>query len=349
MHIAEHVLLNQYCTMKIGGSAKYFVKVVSKSQLKEAVAFAKEQKLPILPLGDGSNTIFTDKGFDGLIIKILIPGIKVNTLSTNEVEITAGGGINWDELVKKSVEMGLTGIESLSAIPGTVGAAPVQNIGAYGQELADTFVSLTAYDLKKDQFVTLTKNDCDFSYRNSIFKTTQKNRYVITEVTLRLRQGQIKPPLYTTLQKYMKENNLTDLSPVTIHQAVSQWRSVYLPSPKVVPNAGSFFGNPIISKQQLQDIKNKNPKIAQWPTQWYWELPSGQIKIAAGRLAEAAGLKDWHDEQTGMATWKNQALVLVNENAKSYTDLERFKQKYLNKIKTEYGIVLEQEPSTIIT
>ena len=347
MQVEQNVSLSNYCTMRLGGTAKSLVKVRSKQELVEAIEFAKSHKLAILALGDGSNTIFTDDGFNGLVIKIEIPGLEVKTL-TGGIEITAGAGVSWDSVVEKSVQIGLTGIESLSAIPGTAGAAPVQNIGAYGQEIADTFVELEAYDLTKNEFVTLKKLDCGFSYRSSIFKTTQKGHYIITSITLRLQHGQIKPPLYATLQKYMEEHNLNDLSPPTIRKAVKSWRAIYLPDPKLVANNGSFFGNPIISKAQLEQIKTKKPEITNWPFKWYWELPDGKIKIAAGRLAEMAGLKDWQDQETGMATWKNQALVFVNENAKSYKDLENFKQKYLTKIKNDFGISLEQEPETII-
>jgi UDP-N-acetylmuramate dehydrogenase len=347
MNVQNDFPMKNLCTMRIGGKAKYFFTVSTREDLVRAIAYAKENNQSILPLGDGSNTIFTDHGYNGVIIKQENSEYSISQKSDIEFFVKADAGMKWDRLVEKTVEQGLSGIEALSAIPGTVGAAPVQNIGAYGQELADTFIELEAYDFTKNKFVKLSKANCGFGYRNSIFKSSQKGRYIIASISLTLKKGSIKPPLYATLEKYMKENNLTDLSPATVRSAVRSWRAIYLPDPKVVANNGSFFGNPIVSRDILDKIKSAKPEINFWPFQWYWKLPNGKIKIAAGRLAEMAGLKDWHDSDTGMATWKNQALVFVNENAKSFNDLERFKKKYLEKIKQEYGITLEQEPETI--
>jgi UDP-N-acetylmuramate dehydrogenase len=348
--IEENVPLRDHTTMRLGGLARYLTHIGNRSDLVDALAFAEQNNLPIFVLGAGANTIFSDVGFSGLVVINEIKGLGV--VEKDDVfYLTAGAGEVWDDVVAKSVELGLTGIEAMTMVPGTAGAAPVQNIGCYGQELADALVELEAYDLKKKDFVILGAAECEFFYRTSIFNAEhphhQEGRYIITSITLGLRRGQIKTPLYATLQKFFDEHHIADYSPLSVRNALKEWRSSYLPDQAKVANCGSFFKNPIVSKEKLNEILNKNPDIQNHATQWYWELPDGRVKIAAGRLAEMAGLRDWHDAETGMATWKTQALLFVNENAKSYADLVRFKNKYLEKINEKFGITFEEEVRTI--
>lgn len=351
MNIQKNVPLKEFSTMRLGGKAAALVEINDKHELKQAIAWAKANNLPFTVIGSGSNVIFTDKGYDGLIIINRLVGIESFKKSPNSSLIKAQSGETWDYVVKFSVEHGLTGIEAMSLVPGTAGAAPVQNIGAYGQQLSDSFVELEAYDTETEDFVTLKKDDCGFLYRSSIFKSdhpdTQKGRYVITALTLQLKKGQMKPPFYTTLQRFLDENKITDYSPASIRKAVIAWRSDYLPNPNTTANVGSFFKNPIITRVQLDSLLATNPELSDIDTRWYWELEDGTIKVAAGRLAEVAGLKDWHDKTTGMGTWSKQALILVNEHAQSYANLETFVNKYLNTIKTKYGIEFEKEPEVI--
>jgi len=339
MKVKEKVPLSEYSTMGLGGKAKYFAICSSEKELLTLIKLAKDSKWETHILGDGANTIFRDEGFDGLVIKI---NIKKFSLSSNGL-LTVGAGENWDETVAAVTMDGWSGIEALSYIPGTVGAAPVQNIGAYGQELADTFVSLRAYDTDKSKFIELNYDDMQFAYRTSRLKALP-SRYIVTQVTLQLNNKQMQPPFYTTLQNYFDKHNIKDYSPLNIRKAVVNWRQNYLPDYKIYRTAGSFFVNPIVSKQQLDNIIDKNPQIKDWPNQWYWQLDNGMYKIAAGRLADNAGLKDFHDKSTGMSTWKNSALVLINDNATSYRQLSEFRKSYLDKIKQTYGIIFEQEP-----
>ena len=157
----------------------------------------------------------------------------------------------------------------------------------------------------------------------------------------------MKPPFYTTLQKYLDEHVFQDYSPASIREALIGWRSEYLPDPNVIANSGSFFANPVVSKEKLDEIIRAKPEINELDTTWYWELDDGKYKVAAGRLADVIGLKDWHDEDTGMATWKNSALILVNESAQGYKDLAEFRDKYQEEIKKNYGVELRQEPDEI--
>lgn len=347
----HRVALSDYTTMRVGGLADFLIEISTEQDLVDAIEWAESNNLPTTVLGLGANTIFTDEGFKGLVIVNKLEGIQVVEENDEHTIVQSASGEIWDDLVEFTVSKGLTGIEALTLVPGSVGAAPVQNIGCYGQELADTFHSLEAYDTKAKVFVQMEKDECRFSYRSSIFKTTDKNyekgRYIITSISLKLKKGQMQPPFYTTLQKYLDEHRVTDYSPASIRKALIVWRTLYLPDPNVVANSGSFFANPIVDKAKLEEIIHNNPEIEDLETKWYWQLDDGTIKIAAGRLADAIGLKDWHDNETGMSTWKNSALIVVNEAAKGYKDLADFKQKYINAVKAHYGIELQQEPDLI--
>ena len=325
--------------MRLGGHASFLAEVSSDEDLLDCVQFAKQKNLPIRVIGEGSNTIFKDNSFQGLLIVNRILGFALDEAGL----LTVGAGENWDDSVSASVEEKWSGIEALSLIPGTVGAAPVQNIGGYGQELADTFVGLRAFDLKQDKFIEMSKDDCNFGYRTSLLKQNPGD-YIVTQVTLQLHRENMKPPFYTTLERYFNEHQISEYSPSNIRSAVVNWRSSYLPDVKTTNTVGSFFVNPIVDRATLDAIIDKHPDIASNKTDWYWEQPNGQFKVAAGKLADQAGLKDWHDEKTGMATWKNSAIILVNENATSYQDLAKFREQYLKIIKENYGITFEQEP-----
>ena len=326
-------------TLRLGSNASYCAEVTSDEDILECIKFAKQKNLKVRVIGEGSNIVFKDDLFSGLLIVNRIKGIA---LDENGL-LTVSAGENWDESVAVSVEESWSGIEALSLIPGTVGAAPVQNIGGYGQELSDTFVGLRAYDLNVDKFIEMSKEDCNFGYRTSLLKTSPGS-YIVTQVTLQLHRNYMKPPFYTTLERYFSEHQISEYTPDNVRQAVVSWRRSYLPDVKTVKTVGSFFVNPIIDRATLDSIIDKNPDMSNTKTDWYWEQPDGRFKVAAGRLADQAGLKDWHDAKTGMATWKNSAIILVNENATSYQDLAKFRDQYLKIIEEKYGITFEQEP-----
>ncbi|MDQ2973196.1 MAG: UDP-N-acetylmuramate dehydrogenase [bacterium] len=335
--IEENAALNVHSTMGLGGNARYLTSVQTNEELVEAVDWAVKNTQCVLPIGSGSNIIWRDEGFDGLVIVIDIKGKEY--FGDKLVKLNAGE--NWDDAVAYSVSQGLSGLETLSLIPGTVGATPVQNVGAYGSEVSDTMVELKAYDLKELCMVTIKNQDCAFAYRTSRFKTIDKGRFIITSVTFKLSDKYKTPPFYGSLQSYLDEHNITDYSPASLRQAVIAIRQSKLPNPEEVANNGSFFANPIVDAEKFNNLKTSYPNMPAWPT------PEGKFKLAAGWLVEQAGFKDVHDEKTGMAVWPKQSLVLINENASSTADLLEFRDKIINAVDNKFGITLEQEPELI--
>lgn len=341
MQIVDNVSLRKYSAMGLGGQARYFTEVSNEDQLKKAVDWAKKRDLPFIVVGEGNNIVWRDEGFDGLLIANRIRGYKIVDEDQKSATIWAGAGENWDLIVDWSVKKGLSGIEFLSAIPGLVGATPVQNIGAYGAEIAQTLVELNALDTTSGDFVVIKNEVCGFAYRTSRFKTNDKGRFLITSITLRLKKQNPAPPFYESLQDYLDKHKIREFTPRTIRAAVIEIRKVKLPDPSVVANNGSFFINPIIIKEQFDQLKQKYPDIKGW------FRDDGRVKISAGWMIERAGFKDIHDQATGMGTWWGSALVMVNEHAKSTSDLLAFKQKILAKVHDMFGIVLEQEPELL--
>ncbi|EDK72329.1 UDP-N-acetylenolpyruvoylglucosamine reductase [candidate division TM7 genomosp. GTL1] len=250
-----------------------------------------------------------------------------------------GAGEDWDSVVERSVTMGLSGIEALSAIPGTAGATPVQNVGAYGQEIASTLTELEAYDMKEKRFVVLKNADCGFAYRYSIFKSTENRRYIITSITLKLSRIAPQPPFYDSLQKYLDEHNITYFTPQVIRDAVIAIRKVKLPNPVLTPNTGSFFKNPIIEEWLLNELRKTYDDIPSYT------MADGRFKVPAGWLIEHADLKGYAAH--GMRVYDKNALVLINESASSYKDLEAFREEIINKVRDQFRITLEQEPELL--
>lgn len=355
LNIREHVDLKQYSSMRVGGSATYFVEVTSEPELHEALTFARKKNIPCRIIGGGYNIIFTDDGFDGLLIKSAITGFEIVDDTPTSTTLKIGAGELWDTIVAKTVDMELSGIEALSLIPSTVGAAPIQNIGAYGQELSSTLVELQVYDTAKQVSRTLTNSECAFTYRSSIFKNVTEQTLYITSITLRLsKKPTITRPLYADLEAYFTEHNITEPTPANIRAAVIAVRSAKLPNPETIANTGSFFGNPIITQDAKAELIAKYPEFENWTSklfnkksQSFWDMPDGKVKVSAGMLLEHAGFADYHDEQTGMATWKKQSLVLINEHAKTASDVFAFRDHIISTVQKHYGITLEQEPETI--
>lgn len=327
--------------MRLGGDARYLCEVTTEAEAKEASDWARTHNLPLIMIGEGSNIVWRDEGFPGLVAVNRIPGRDVLHEDDQSVLIRIGGGENWDKVVARTVENGWSGIEFLSLIPGTAGAAPVQNIGAYGAELSTVLKEIRAYDTQENDFKTLLAADCGFGYRSSRFKNADKGRFLITSMTLELKKSAPAPPFYESLQNYLDENQISSFDVQTIRSAVIAIRSSKLPDPTKVANNGSFFTNPIITTTRFEELKQKYPDIKGWP------INGGKVKLAAGWLVEKAGFKGVRDEATGMATWPAQALVLVNESARSTADLLEFRQKIIFKVDETFGVVLEQEPELL--
>lgn len=338
MTIQHNVRLADYTTMRLGGIATALAEVTSKEELLEALAWAQEQHMEHFVLGGGSNVIFQDD-YNGLIILNKIPGFEIIEQDTNHTVIRIGAGENWDGVVKRTVDMNLHGIEMLSLIPGTAGATPVQNVGAYGGEISQTLLSLEAYDTQQQEFIELTNNDCKFNYRNSIFKDPKNRRYIITSITLDLHPGMPRPPFYESLQKYLDEHTIANYTPATIRDAVIAIRKTKLPDPSIIANTGSFFKNPIISKQAFNKIEQQHPGIP------HYDMPDSTIKLLAGWLIDQAGLKGYRAH--GMKVYDHNALVFINESATSYDELAAFRQEVVEKVEAAFGVTLEQEPELV--
>ncbi|MCA9344342.1 UDP-N-acetylmuramate dehydrogenase [Candidatus Saccharibacteria bacterium] len=343
MYIMKDVDLSKYSTMRLGGKAKYLANINDKTDIPNYLDWAKEKNLPVITIGSGSNIIWGDKGFKGLVLVNKIPGINFTKLSPEETFLAVGAGENWDKVVKESVKKGLHGIEALSLIPGTAGATPIQNVGAYGQEVSDTIESIEAYDIKTERLVNLANDTCQFGYRTSRFKTKDRNRFVITSITFSLNNDLPQPPFYASLQKYIDTLNITKFNPKVIRELVIAIRSSKLPNPKKIANNGSFFANPIVSNTTYYRIRKNYKGNQDIPA---WKVKDG-YKLSAAWLIEQIGYKDKHDKTTGMATWHLQPLVLVNEKAKKTKDLIKFRDKIQTKVFNEFGVNLQQEPEII--
>ncbi|MBP9852475.1 MAG: UDP-N-acetylenolpyruvoylglucosamine reductase [Patescibacteria group bacterium] len=342
MNIQKNVPLSQHSTMRLGGEAAFLVTITTRSELKEAVQWARENQKPLMVIGDGSNIVWQDEGFDGLIIVNKITRFETYVEDARSHYITVGAGENWDSVVRRSVEAGLTGIEALSLIPGTAGATPVQNVGAYGQEVSQSIMSVEVYDCQTDQFANVPSELCGFAYRKSNFQTEFRGRYIISAVTFHLWADNPKPPFYRAVQQYLDENQFAGIvTPKVIREAVIKIRQSKLPDPAKVANCGSFFGNPIVTSIELSDLRANFPEMPCWP------LDDGGAKIPAAWLIEHAGYKDFHDQATGMATWAKQPLVLVNERARSTADLLAFKTQLVGAVRSKFGITLTQEPELL--
>lgn len=316
------------------------VSIRNGKDLTKALDLAKNKNLPVIMIGEGSNITWREEGFPGLVIVNKLSGIKLVNEDDETATYKIAAGEVWDNAVKTMVNKKLSGIECLSAIPGTAGATPVQNVGAYGQEIADTLISLEAYDRQTESFVTLASKDCGFAYRSSRFKFKEKGRFFITSITLKLKKSAPTPPFYTALEDYFKAHNVTKFSPKVLREAVIAIRRDKLPDPRKVANNGSFFANPIVEHAVYEEIKTTHPGIVGWEYE-------GKFKLSAGWLIEQAGMKGVHDKETGMATSDKNALVLINEKAKSSQDLIEFRNKIITAVKEKFGLTLEQEPELL--
>lgn len=341
MDIHTAIPLRNYTTMRLGGPARFMGELHTPADAQEIVRQAASQNLKWFIIGGGSNVIARDDGYDGIIIRNRIPGFDIIEEADGRVIIKIGGGENWDSVVKRTVDLHLTGIEAMSGIPGTAGAAPVQNVGAYGQEIAETLVSLEAYDSQTDTFVTLANSDCNFSYRSSIFRENQMGRYIITSITLELYRTPPTPPFYDAVQSYLDTHSITMYTSQIIRDAVMAIRFEKLPDPAKKPNTGSFFKNAIIEKWQFDDLQ-KQFEDETIPT---FDMPNGNLKIPTGWLIEKAGFKG--KLLHGMRVHDRNCLVLINESATGYADLAAARDEIKGAVRDQFRIQIVQEPLEI--
>ena len=336
MDVMTNISLKQYTTMKLGGEARYMATADSASDVVSLYRNARKENLPIFVLGGGSNVITHDEAFEGIVLLNKIKGFEIISETDETTDVKIGAGEVWDEVVEKAIGLGLQGIEAMSGIPGTAGAAPVQNVGAYGQEIADTLISLEAYDSKTDTIVTISADECDFSYRNSIFRDKEKGRYCILNITLRLNKAEPKPPYYASLQKYIDENDIREVNLSVIRVAVLNIRSEKLPDPAELPSAGSFFKNALVEKWKLEELQKEYSDIPNYA------MSDGRYKIPTGWLIDKAGLRGYRSH--GMRVYEKNALVLVNDSATGYDDLAAIREEIVQIVFDKFGIKIEQEP-----
>ncbi|OGG85464.1 UDP-N-acetylenolpyruvoylglucosamine reductase [Candidatus Kaiserbacteria bacterium RIFOXYB1_FULL_46_14] len=329
----EDVSLAPYTTLKVGGKAKYFAVVKNEEELKEVCSEARRLDLPVLVLGGGSNLLISDEGIDAVVIKNEIEGILYQELD-DEVLVTAGGGEVWDDLVSDIVGRNLWGLENLSAIPGTVGATPIQNVGAYGVEAGELIESVRVYDIDKDDFITLSVADCHFAYRDSFFKTAGGRRNIIVSVTYRLSKKPRPRLLYKDLAEYFKA--IANPSLQEVRQAIINTRAGKFPDWTKVGTAGSFFKNPIISSEEAAEL------VKEYPTLPVFVQEDGRAKISLGYILDKiCGLRGLREGDVGL--YEKQALILVNYGGASALEIKEFVQKISDAVFEKTKIKIEQE------
>lgn len=336
--VKENVDLSGFTTMGVAALARYYIEVQSLSELKEAIMFARAKKQRLLVLGGGSNLLFIDD-FDGVIVRNLIKGIKLVEEDEDGVVLRVGAGEDWNELVEYTVSKGYGGIENLSLIPGTVGAAPIQNIGAYGVELRDTFETLEALHIESGVKQNFDESQCSFGYRDSIFKRELKGKVIILSVTLRLSKNPKLNFEYAALKEKLSEKGIQSPSVIDISKAVIEVRQSKLPDPKEIGNTGSFFKNPEIKTSEYDDLKLKYPTIPGY------KVSDTITKVPAGWLIEQAGWKGMRFGDAGIHD--KQALVLVNHGKATGEELWELAQKVQASVVEKFNIRLTPEVNII--
>jgi len=343
MTIQENIPLAPLTTLQVGGAARYFSVAATEDDVREATHFAQSKQLPLFILGGGSNLVVADSGWPGLVLKIAIEGVT-SQKEENTATLDVGAGVDWDAFVAQSASANCAGIECLSGIPGSVGGTPVQNVGAYGQEVSDTIESVRALDLKQDRIVVLPNQDCGFAYRTSIFNTTENGRYIILRVSYRLQQDGPPSLKYADLKKHFSTWT-TPPSLSDVREAVRQIRRskgmLIVPGDDDCRSAGSFFKNPVLSDSQFQDLRSRTEARG-------LEIPSypalaAQHKVSAAWLVEHSGFFKGYALGPARISSRH-ALALVNSGHATAADMVRLKKQIQSKVQESWGIVLDREP-----
>jgi UDP-N-acetylmuramate dehydrogenase len=338
LKIEQNVLLAPLTTLKIGGAARFFVRAETERDVAEAFKFAEENGFELFVLGGGSNILVSDEGFDGLVLQIALKGI-----SLKENIVTAQAGEDWDDFVAFCVEQNLAGLECLSGIPGFVGGTPVQNVGAYGQEVSETIVSVRVFDRKSKQILELTNADCKFSYRTSIFNSTAKNRFIVLAVTYELKVDAAPKIVYKDLREFFGERrpNLRET-----REAVREIRAAKAMLVRQggadANSAGSFFKNPVVRTEEFQRIAGlaKSFGVENVP---YFKVDEASVKIPAAWLIEQSGFhKGYRRGNAGLSS--RHTLALTNRGDATATEILALKSEIQAKVKEKFGVELNPEP-----
>jgi len=347
LKLQEFVSLAPYTTFRIGGPARFFCEVESEADVAEAVSFAKERNLPLFVLGGGSNLLVSDAGFDGVVLRVGVAVLKGERLDGESVLLEVGAGENWDDFVLYAVDRGYAGIECLAGIPGDVGGTPVQNVGAYGQEVAETIVQVRAYDLETGTFVDLDHEACRFGYRRSLFNAEARGRYIVTAVTYKLRPGGEPALRYADVKRHFAAQIDRGEKP-SLRQVYDAVRSIREQKGMLAGqggadgrSAGSFFKNPVVSSAMLPEVALRNgcraEEIPQYPA------GEGMVKLSAAWLVERAGF------HKGLAMGRaaissRHSLALVNLGDATAAELIALRDAVRMAVKDKFAIQLEQEP-----
>ncbi len=334
MKISEHISLKKYNTFGIDVFAKFFAEINTEQELLELFSTNIFKRNRQIVVGGGSNILLSGD-IDGLVIKNSIRGIDVCEENDKSVIIEAGAGVIWNDLVNFCVAKNWGGIENLSLIPGTAGAAPMQNIGAYGQEIKDVFSGLDGYYTRDGIKQSFSKDDCRFGYRESIFKHELKNKFIITKVRLSLSKNPVPNISYGTIRKEMENPGSKEFTIQDVSRVICKIRMEKLPDPEIIGNAGSFFKNPIIPTDQFESLKKKFPDIVSFPD------GEGKVKLAAGWLIEKCGWKGTRIGNTG--THEKQSLVIVNYGGATGGEILELSEKIKASVSDKFGIVLKEE------
>ncbi len=338
MKIEKNISLKSYNTFGIDVKAKFFSEIYDETELKEVFSSDEYKSLPKLILGGGSNILLT-KDFDGLVLKISISGIEIIGEDNETVLIKAGAGETWHKLVLFCVEKNYGGIENLSLIPGTVGAAPMQNIGAYGREIKDVFESLNGVYIDNGKSAVFKKDECKFGYRNSIFKNELRDKFIITYVTLRLSKHPVINISYGNVKSELDKLGYNQIGIKEVSDVIIKIRQSKLPDPAEIGNAGSFFKNPEVSEDKFNQLKENFKDIIGF------KLENGKVKIPAGWLIESCGWKGKKVGNTG--SHAKQSLVLVNYGEASGEEVLNLAKEIKKSVLDKFGIELKEEVNII--
>ena len=338
MEFRENFSLKSLNTFGIDVYAKYFASFKTSDELAKCIAQPTNQSTNQLILGAGSNILLT-KDYNGLVLKNEIAGIEKIREDIDHVYVRAGAGVNWHEFVLYCIENELAGAENLSLIPGSVGASPMQNIGAYGVEIKDIFHELEAYSIGDKKQVAFSKPDCEFGYRESVFKNKYKGEFIITSVTYRLNKKPVFNTSYGAIEAELMKEGVHTLSIKAISDAVISIRQSKLPDPAVIGNAGSFFKNPTVSNAQFAKLKNKFPVIVGYPVNEH------ETKLAAGWLIEQCGWKGYRNGDAGCHA--RQALVLVNYGHAKGQEILELSEKIIDSVQHMFDVQLHQEANIV--
>ena len=342
LEIRENYPLSGLTTFGVGGPARYFALAESEDDIVQSLEFAKERGIPFLALGGGSNVLISDKGFPGIVILNRIKGFS-SSVEDGSVIVRSGAGEDWQDFADRCVGSGWQGVECLAGIPGTVGASPVQNIGAYGQDISQVVSGVRAVDAATGKAVLFSNEECGFGYRRSIFNSDSAGRYIITSVTFKLNQGGMAPVHYSELEKYL--SGATAVTPAQVRDAVIAIRDskglLVREGHESLKSGGSFFKNPVVSPDKFKEVEERIEK-AGGCVNWAWPVDSGDMKLSAACLIQCAGfVRGYRKGNAGISP--KHCLIVVNYGCATAGEILDFACEVRLKVREDFGIILRPE------